>query len=807
LYGNGNLPVARLRTAIVGFAAGVWLLQWQPELPGWAVIVAGLAIPVVLGLAWLTAAAASPDSRSFSLRIRHAFAAILLLAAVFGFSWAAAVAQWRLADRLDPGWEGIDVTLTGVIAGLPQPFERGVRFEFDVESVQPAAAIVPQRVSIAWYNGLTPEEYQVVMPVRAGERWRLAVRLRLPHGLANPHGFDYEAWLLERGIRATGFVRVRGGSERLDALVMRPAYLIERLRERIRDRFQDALEGAPYAGILIALAIGDQRAIEPDDWQVFARTGVSHLMSISGLHVTMVSGLFAWLVFNVWRRVPRLALRLPAQKAAALAAIAGALAYCLISGFAVPAQRTLYMVSVVALALWLDRASSGSRVLAWALAAVLVLDPWAVLAAGFWLSFGAVALIFYLGACRPERRGWLAQWAAVQWAVTLGLAPLTLVIFQQVSLVSPLANAVAIPLVSLVVTPLALAGAVLPFDFPLHLAHWLLEWLLPLLEFLAGLEGAVWTQHAPAEWTLPPAMLGACWLLAPRGTPARVLGVTLLLPMFAVMPASPGDGELWLTFFDVGQGMAVAARTRRHVLLYDAGPSWGEQSDSGARVVLPFLRGEGVSAIDMLVVSHDDSDHSGGALSILNALPVAHLSSSLGAGNPLNQRAVAPHAYRSVCAAGQRWQWDGVRFEFLHPSAALLGNPFLSGNDGSCVLRIETASGSVSLAGDMERAAEQALLSNQRERLKTDVLLVPHHGSGTSSGAEFVAAAAPAHAVFQVGYRNRFGHPRADVLRRYAGQGSDILRTDAHGAIGMRFAEGTISVEKRREVSRRYWMN
>ena len=796
-----------MRSAVIGFAAGVWLLQWQAELPGWTVIAAGLVIPAVLACLALAsrAAVASSESHSRSTRLLHALVSALLGAA-FGFGWAAAFAQWRLADHLDPVWEGRDVTLTGVIASLPQTFERGVRFDFDVEAVKPAEAVVPQRVSIAWYNGLSPEEYQVLMPVRAGERWRLDARLRLPHGLANPHGFDYEAWLLERGIRATGFVSARGDSERLDALVMRPAYVIERLREDIRVRFQDALEGSPYAGILIALAIGDQRAIEPGDWQVFARTGVSHLMSISGMHVTMVSGLFAWLAFNLWRRVPWLALRLPAQKAAAIVAMAGALAYCLISGFAVPAQRTLYMVGAVALALWLDRASSGSRVLAWALAAVLLLDPWAVLAPGFWLSFGAVALIFYVSACRIGRPGWLMQWGAVQWAVTVGLAPLTLVLFQQVSLVSPLANAVAIPLVSLVVTPLALAGAVLPLDFPLHIAAWLMAQLMPLLEFLARIEGAVWTQHAPAPWTVPLAMFGTGWLLAPRGTPARVIGITLLLPMFAVLPARPAGGELWLSFLDVGNGMAVVARTRHHDLLYDTGPSWGEQSDSGARVVLPFLRGEGISGLDMMIVSHDDSDHSGGAESILRDLPVAQVSSSLGPDNRLNLRAVAPQAYRSVCAAGHRWQWDGVRFEFLHPAEVLLSNPFLSGNNGSCVLRIATSSGSVLLAGDIETAAEQMLLAKQSARLKADVLLVPHHGSGTSSTAGFVAAVAPAHAVFQVGYRNRFGHPRADVLQRYVERGTNILRSDADGAIQVRFADGDVSVEKRRESSRRYWM-
>ncbi len=795
-----------MRSTVIGFAAGVWLLQWQAELPGWPAIVVVLLASTLLVVGSMTFSVTWMGSGLFVKRFL-----VLLFASIigvlFGFAYAAGFAQWRLADRLDPAWEGRDIMLTGVIASLPQPFERGVRFEFDIESAQPWEALVPRRVSLSWYNGLMPEEHQVVMPVRAGERWRLPVALRLPHGLANPHGFDFEAWLVERGIRATGFVRARGGGVRLDEFVARPSYFIERLRENIRLRFWDSLEGAPYAGILIALAIGDQRSIEPEDWKVFAQTGVSHLMSISGLHVTMVSGLFAWLAFNLWRRVPGLALRLPAQKAAAAAAMLGALAYCLISGFAVPAQRTLYMVSVVGLALVLNRASSGSRVLAWALAVVLLLDPWAVLAPGFWLSFGAVALIFYVGACRPEQRGWFTQWGAVQWAMTLGLAPLTLVIFQQVSLVSPFANAVAIPLVSLVVTPLALLGALLPFEAPLHVAHWLLEWLYPMLAYLAALDGALWTQHAPATWTVPLAMLGACWLLAPRGVPARVVGATLLLPLFAVKPALPLHGELWLTFLDVGQGMAVEARTQNHVLLYDTGPSWGPQSDSGERVLLPYLRGEAVTSLDMMVVSHEDSDHSGGAASILRALPVAQLASSLASDHALNRRDIAPNAYRTSCRAGLQWQWDGVRLEFLYPSGSALANPFLSANNRSCVLRIDTGSGSALLAGDIERDAEEALMEAQKDRLKSDVLLVPHHGSGTSSTPLFVAAVSPTHAVFQTGYRNRFGHPRADVLRRYAQNGAGILRSDADGAIRLKFSAGGIIVEKRRESARRYWQN
>ncbi len=548
-----------MRLAIVAFALGVWLLQWQEALPG-------IAVLVTTGLAAIAAVIAARRLPREPLRIglvTFAFAAL-------GLVYAAIFAHVRMADSLDARWEGQDIVLTGIVASLPQPFDRGVRFEFDVEAADPAEASVPGRVLLSWYNGLSREEYQEVMPVRAGERWRLSVRLKRPHGNANPHGFDYEASLLERGIRATGSVRPRGIAERLDTMVPRPAYAIERLREAARERFWDALPVHRYAGVLIALAIGDQRAIEPGDWEIFTRTGVNHLMSISGLHVTMVAGLVAALALFGWRRSERLALRLPAQKAAALAGFAAAFAYCLIAGFAVPAQRTLYMIGVVALAMYSDRVSTPSRVLALALAVVLLLDPWAVLSPGFWLSFGAVAVIFVVATGRPQRPHWLSQWGALQWAVTVALAPALLAMFQQVSLSSPLANAVAIPLVSLVVTPLALAGAVLPLpiaEWPLGLAHWLLEMLMHLLRWLAALDASVWRQHAPASWTLPLALGGVAWLLLPRGFPARSLGLLLLSPMLAVTPSAPEAGALWLTVYDVGQGLAVLVRTRSHALL------------------------------------------------------------------------------------------------------------------------------------------------------------------------------------------------------------------------------------------------
>src|SRR6266581_7522461 len=597
-----------MRFAALGFTLGVWLLQHQPELPGagWLALYFTLAAVAAIG---------------FSKRISPAVAASATFIgfAALGFAWAAVLAQLRLSDRLDPELEGRDVVVTGVVAGLPQTFERGVRFDFDVESPETG---VPRRIVLSSYSGFAQDDSQGVLPVRAGERWRFAVRLRRPHGGANPHGFDYEAWLLERGIRATGYVRMpsrrgadeRAVPERLAALVPRPRYWIEGLREAAREKIRGALPERPYAGILIALAIGDQNAIDPKQWQLFARTGVSHLMSISGLHVTMVAGLLAMFVSWCWRRSETLALALPAQKAAALAGFLAAFAYCLVSGFAVPAQRTLYMVGVVAAALWLGRATSASRVLAAALLIVLALDPWAVLSPGFWLSFAAVAVIFYVATGRSVQPHWLAQWGRVQWAVTVGLAPLLLVLFQQVSLVSPIANAVAIPLVSFVITPLALAGAVLPLDWPLELGHVILEVLMAVLDWLAALPSAVWHQHAPVPWTVPLALAGIAWLLLPRGFPARALGGLLMLPLFAASPPGPRSGELWITVLDVGQGLVVLARTEKHALLYDAGPAFNAAADSGSRVIVPYLRGEGIAALDALVVSHDDRDHSGAAI-------------------------------------------------------------------------------------------------------------------------------------------------------------------------------------------------
>jgi competence protein ComEC len=629
------------------------------------------------------------------------------------------------------------------------------------------------------------------------------VRLRRPHGHANPHGFDYELWLLERGIGATGSVRAEPAAERLG---LRGGVFdrIERLRAAVRERFFAALGETPAAGILAALAVGEQRAISNEEWRLFRRTGVTHLMSISGLHVTLISGLVAWLATLGWRafgrRAPRLACGFPTRKIGAAAAVAAALGYTLLAGSGVPAQRTLLMVSVVAAALWSGRIASPARSLALALGAVLALDPWAVLAPGFWLSFGAVALIFYVAAGWTEREPWLAQWLRIQWAITVGLAPAALLLFGQVSLVGPLANALAIPLVSAVITPLALAAAVLPSEGLLRLAAWLTERMLEFLEWCAALPAAVWQSHVPPLWSVLLALAGVAWLLAPRGTPWRATGLALMLPAFALPAPAPAPGEAWLSVLDAGQGLAVLVRTAGRALLYDAGPSYGLQADAGERIVVPFLQAEGVTRLDTLILSHDDADHAGGAISVMENLETDLLLSSL----PGRHAAPAFAAAAARCARGTRWQWDGVEFALLHPAPADYRTA-RRGNDLSCVLRVSAAGHSALLTADIERAAEAQLVAREGRALRAELLLVPHHGSRSSSSPAFLAAVAPGWAVVTAGYRNRFRHPAGEVVERYRAAGAALLRTDLDGAVSIRLGAGGVRVEAERRRTARYW--
>lgn len=737
---------------------------------------------------------------------------LLWAAALLAAALAGARASVYQMQALAPALEGRDLQLRGWVAAMPQASAWGPRFRFAPlqADLDAQALALPPLIELGWYAEQGVGDGAAPPFLQAGQFWSLTVRLKAPHGARNPHGFDSELWQWEQGVQAVGAVRIARHLPAPELLASSWRYPVERLRQGVRDALLQRLAPPPEAtpearaqalrsaGVVAALVTGDQRAIERGDWDLFRATGTAHLMSISGLHITLFAWLAQQLLGWLWRRSSRLCLWWPAPHAAMVGGALLAAAYALFCGWGVPAQRTALMLACVVLLRLL-----GLRwpwPLTWLLvcAVVVLLDPWALLQAGFWLSFIAVGVLFAsntiaASACPERARGIFYSVKAFvreQGVMTLALAPLTLLLFGQVSLVGVLANVLAIPWVSFVVTPLALLGLLAP---PLwQLAAWVLAPLLVLLQALAAWPGAVLQLPAPPLWAGLLAVLGGL-RLALKG-PLRPLGLPLLLPALCWQPVRPAAGEFALLAADIGQGNAVLVQTAGHTLLYDSGPRYSAHSDAGARVLLPLLQALGLR-LDRLVLSHTDTDHTGGAQALLQAQPQLQL---WGAAAP-GRAADAP------CRAGQRWQWDGVEFAFLHPLAGE-NLAALRPNASSCVLRITSAQGVAALlVGDIERPQERALLERAAP-LRADWLLVPHHGSQTSSSAEFIAAVAPRWALVQAGYRNRFGHPAPAVLARYEQAGVALVATPACGAAHWRSAQPEqLDCERWQHV--RYWQH
>ena len=563
---------------------------------------------------------------------------------VVGVLWTTVRANWVLSDALPGTLEQRDIQLQGAVADIPQPTERGVRLLFDVSDarLQGQAVSVPRRILLSSYG---EQSFNV------GERWQVVARLKRPHGFQNPGGFDYERYLFQSRIRATGYIRGLTPPQRLPGWSLR--YAVDRWRQSLGERIRAVLGTEPLTGIVVALANGDKRGISDSQWSVFRRTGTNHLMAISGLHIGLVAGFAFFMVRWLWAWPGFTVLYWPAPKMAAVGAIAAATVYAALAGFSIPTQRALVMIAVAMGAVLAQRRVATSQLLAIALLLVLFYDPLAALSAGFWLSFTAVAVIVLFLNAR-QRRG--IDWRSLgrlQWGIAIGLTPLLLLFFQQVSLVGPLANLLAVPLFGLLVVPFTLAGTMATMLLPdvltaslLQLAVWVLELVWASLEYLAGLRYSVWTQHSPGLWPLAAAVVGVALLLAPRGWPVRWLGAVWLLPMFTLQPAAPTAGAFWFTLLDVGHGLASVVRTHSHTLVYDTGPRFSARFDAGRAVVVPYLRRQGVGQIDTLVVSHGDNDHIGGVDSVLADIAVGNIISSVPERLPMAK----------ACIAGQEWQ-------------------------------------------------------------------------------------------------------------------------------------------------------
>lgn len=849
----GLRPAWLLPAALVGGLAGAAWQVRQPVLwPPWAYGLLGL----VAGVLALALVRAPGWWRRAGLRTGAvALAAALAMAGVTGLRAAHFAAQ-----ALSPALEGRDIRVTGTVVAMPQPSAVGLRFRLAVESAQLAppqgarrgavqapsvdapqgiaagatadttadAALggqpvrLPSLIDLGWYHstlyGTGDAAARPAPALRAGERWALTVRLKAPHGARNPHGFDYELWLWEQGVQAVGYVRTGARDVPPVRLEATAQYPVEQARQSVRDAILDALatpgdgpgsgQGAQVAGVVAALVTGDQRAIDRADWDVFRATGVAHLMSISGLHITLFAWLAAALVQWLWRRSARLSLAVPAPSAALVGGAALAAAYALFSGWGVPAQRTVTMLCVLALLRLAGLRWPWPQVWLLACAAVVLTDPWALWQSGFWLSFVAVGILFATdsgaASARPAGvRGRFILMLREQWVVTLALSPLGLLLFGQMSLVALGANLLAIPWVTLVVTPLALLGVLWA---PLwQLAGWAVQALVAFLQPLASVPWAsLWLAQAPL-WAGLAGVLGGALLALRLPWPVRALGLPLLLPVLCWQPLRPAPGQFELLAADIGQGSAVLVRTARHSLLYDAGPRYSLDSDAGERVLVPLLRALG-ERLDVLMLSHRDSDHTGGAPAVLAAQPQALLTGSIA---PETAPAALPPA--QPCVAGQRWHWDGVEFAVIHPAQPATAHTPGSArrpqtNAHSCVLRITAATGAAALlAGDIERAQEQALVAAGAP-LAADVLLLPHHGSKTSSSAEFLDAVGARSAWVQAAYRNRFGHPAPEVVQRVQARGMALVQS-AHCGAATWSSTQPAQVQCERQQRARYWQH
>ncbi|MDH5518075.1 MAG: DNA internalization-related competence protein ComEC/Rec2 [Gammaproteobacteria bacterium] len=758
------LPVFAL-----AFFSGVLALQIQPQLVSlyWS----GLLFPLLL----------------FCYQLRRYYWLIFLFA---GFFWANYHGELYLQKVVDSRVAGQNILITGRIDDLPVRQLRSTKFKFKIDQFQLKgySGPVPDYVRLSWYY--SEEE---LIP---GQRWQFLVRLKPPSGFQNPGGFDYEAWLYQQNIQATGYIR----KDPLNKILSGPnAFSVaDGVRYQIK-QFINTSTDSSTAALLNALAIGYRGDIDNAIWRLFINTGTNHLIAISGLHIGLIAG-FSWFCLRQLGRIKYVSARL-SMRWLLVVSFSAALIYAALAGFTIPTQRALIMLAVVYLGLFFYRHLSILHSLSMALILVLLWSPASALSAGFWLSFLAVAAISYSIGAVSGSANKLRLWLWPQIVVIVVLMPLSFYFFQQSSLVALLANLIAIPMISLLILPLLLlalllAAVVTPLStLLLTVSAACLSLLLQILHYLSDYEFAVWVHSEPGILTLLLAMLGLIVLFLPAGIPARMLSLFLLLPLLVSQSSVLPDNAFELHVLDVGQGLSVYIKTRHHHLLYDAAAKIGDQFDLGEKVVLPFLRQQHVSHLDKLVISNGDNDHIGGAQAVLNAINTEQVI-----GRDIE---TISHARVSLCKTGQHWRWDGVLFEILHP----YDQHYRKRNNYSCVLKVSNAVNSVLITGDIENKAEQELLQDRAALLQSTVLIVPHHGSKTSSSLAFLHAVRPQLAIYSSGYLNRYRFPHSQVTERYSELGIKQLNTAKSGHISLLVDQNSLKNRalSYRQQKRRYW--
>ena len=798
---------------------GTLLVQWLTQLPSWRFVLVCLSIVIVISFI-----------RFFFLRdIKHRFKsidALLLSSSAFllGVFLASYHASNLLLSKISPEAEGKELIITGKVIGIPAVRDDGVRFLMDVSKAEYVEGSKPADGSNIGEGSKKPINlkgivrlgwFQQAEELRSGEIWYLKVKLKRPSGFMNPGGFDYEKWLFTQRIIATGYVRAtKLGEENVNVKMLQtitPEVLwsVDHMRQKIHQNIQQRVENKSSAAVLSALLVAVRDKLDDQQWQLLQATGTSHLVAISGLHIAVVAGFAFFPMMLLWRLFPRLNERIPLRIAGAVVGTLFAICYAMLAGFTLPTQRALLMVIIGLWGLVSRQNYDSTSILALAVILVLLWDPLAAMTVSFWLSFLAVFLILYFIKRQIEKPRWMVL--KLQLFISFAMLPLTLLFFGTASLTSPIANLFAIPWVSLLIVPISLLGLVLmPFSTYLStqllsLAAYAIDFLFKALEILSGSVLSTLSFAEIPSSLLIVAFVGMLVLTLPKGFPARWLGILLLIPAVIYQPPKLEHGEFKYTMLDVGQGYASVLHTTNHHLVYDTGTRVSDSFDLGKLVVGPYLKSQGIKKINSLMISHEDIDHRGGAEYLQKNFEIDEYLSSYDSRHDGSHESSGNSSIlqSKSCLLGQQWQWDGVNFEVLSPQADYHGND----NNKSCVLKVWNKHHSLLLTGDIQKKTEKELLETSFEKLKVEVLSVPHHGSKTSSSQNFIKQVAPKIGLISAGYRSRFGHPKPEVIMRYQDLNIELLDTVNYGAVSLAFPANNQDIQREyyRLENRGFW--